>query len=117
MNPRIELLQHIYEAFNARDADEVLRHMQPQVDWPNGWEGGRVSGQTAVKDYWLRQWKEISPTVTPRGFEELSDGRILVQVHQHVTDPDGTLLADQMVHHIYTFHDNLVQRMDIEDAS
>jgi hypothetical protein len=117
MNPKIDFLQHIYEAFNDRDADEVLCSMQPHVDWPNGWEGGRLTGHPAVRDYWLRQWKAIHPTVTPRGYEELPDGRILVQVHQHVVDPNGILLADLMVHHIYTFEGELVQRMDIEDAT
>jgi hypothetical protein len=26
--------------------------MHPEVDWPNAWEGGRVVGHAAVRDYW-----------------------------------------------------------------
>jgi hypothetical protein len=37
----------------ARDA--VLAHMTDDVDWPNAWEGGRVAGKEAVREYWTRQ--------------------------------------------------------------
>ena len=35
----------LYAAFNARDIDAALAGMHPEVDWPNGWEGGRVHGR------------------------------------------------------------------------
>jgi hypothetical protein len=37
-----ELLAHTYAAFNGRDIDAVLAVMHPEVDWPNGMEGGRA---------------------------------------------------------------------------
>jgi hypothetical protein len=40
-----ELLTALYDAFNARDLDAALAAMHPEVDWPNGWEGGRVFGR------------------------------------------------------------------------
>src|SRR5512142_3269599 len=45
-----ELLTGTYAAFNARNIDQVLAVMDPDVDWPNGMEGGRVRGQSAVRD-------------------------------------------------------------------
>ena len=39
----------IYRAFNDRDADWLLEQMTEDVDWPNGWEGGRVLGRAAVR--------------------------------------------------------------------
>ena len=55
----------MYAAFNERDIDGVLDAMTPDVDWPNGWEGGRVLGREAVRDYWSRQWAQIDPRVDP----------------------------------------------------
>jgi hypothetical protein len=49
---REELLRSPYQAFNTRDIDSALAAMAPDVDWANGWEGGRVVGHDAVRDYW-----------------------------------------------------------------
>lgn len=108
-------LRGLYVAFNARDIDAVASAMTPDVDWPNGWEGGRVVGRDAVRDYWLRQWAGIHPTVEPTGISERSDGSIEVRVHQVVRDLSGALMSDREVRHIYTFGGDLVERMDIEE--
>jgi ketosteroid isomerase-like protein len=42
-------LRRAYEALNARDIDGALALMHPDVDWPNGWEGGRVHGHGLVE--------------------------------------------------------------------
>jgi hypothetical protein len=39
-------LRSLYEAFNTREVDACLAGMTPDVDWANGWEGGRVSAAT-----------------------------------------------------------------------
>ena len=43
-------LRLLYDAFNARDIDTCLAAMTPDVDWANGWEGGRVAGRDPVRD-------------------------------------------------------------------
>jgi hypothetical protein len=69
--------------------------MHPEVDWPNAWEGGRVVGREAVRDYWIRQFDVISSRVEPEGFTEESDGSITVDVHQVVHDArNGELISD-----------------------
>ncbi|HEY6976361.1 MAG TPA: nuclear transport factor 2 family protein [Chitinophagaceae bacterium] len=108
------LLKKAYNAFNARNIDEVLLLMHTDVHWPNGWEGGYVDGHEQVREYWTRQWKEIDPHVEPVSFKEREDGRIEVEVHQVVKDLWSKLLSDGMVKHIYTIQDGLIKNMEIE---
>jgi ketosteroid isomerase-like protein len=58
-----DLITKTYAAFNARDIESVLAVMHPDVDWPNGWERGRVRGHDEVRKYW---------TLPPR--DELDQG-------------------------------------------
>lgn len=110
------LLERTYAAFNARDIDGALAAMHPDVDWPNGMEGGRVQGHRAVREYWTRQWGLIDPRVEPRGFATEADGRIAVDVRQVVRDRAGALLKDETVQHVYRLEDGLVRDMEIRPA-
>jgi hypothetical protein len=107
------LLTTDYAGFNARNIDAVLELTHPNVDWPNGMEGGRVHGHSEVRDYWTRQWSLIDPNVDPVGFETEEAGRTVVTVHQVVRDLDGKLLLDQTVKHVYLIEDGLIQSMEI----
>lgn len=117
MKSQAELLASAYAAFNARDIGAVLAMMDPDVDWPNGMEGGRVHAHTGVRDYWERQWARVDPHVEPLRFEAGEDGRIVVDVHQVVRDLAGSVLSDQVVQHVYTIQDNLIHRMDIKKVA
>ena len=86
------------------------------MDWPNGFEGGRVHGRAAVREYWRRQWELIDPRVEPRGFSTEADGRVAVDVRQVVRDRAGVLLKDEMVRHVYWIDDGLVRSMEIRPA-
>jgi ketosteroid isomerase-like protein len=108
-----QLLEKTYAAFNARDVDGALAAMHPEVDWPNGLEGGRVHGRRAVREYWVRQWGLIDPRVEPRAFSMEADGRVAVDVRQVVRDRAGTLLKDQMVQHVFRLEDDLILAMEI----
>jgi hypothetical protein len=114
---RSDRLSRLYAAFNARDIDAVLAGMEAGVDWPNAWEGGRVVGHAAVRDYWTRQWAAIDPRVEPEGFTTLPDGRVAVDVHQVVRSLDGAIVAEGRVRHVYAFAGDLVARMDVEEPS
>lgn len=87
--------------------------MAPDVDWPNGMEGGRVQGHDGVRNYWTRQWKQIDPHVEPSGFAMEADGRVAVKVHAVVRDLSGGIIADDMVEHVYTTKDGLIRAMEI----
>jgi ketosteroid isomerase-like protein len=109
-----ELLRSAYRAFNARDIDAVLELMHSDVDWPNAWEGGRVQGREAVREYWTRQFAAIDGRVEPEGFTEEPDGSVTVDVHQVVRDAQtGNLLEDRRVRHRYQLEEGLIVRMDV----
>ncbi len=110
---RETLLRALYAAFDARDLDAVLAAMTPDVDWPNGWEGGRLSGRDAVRRYWERQWAEIRPSVRPTAVTERADGTVEVAVHQVVRALTGAVLDVADVRHVYTFDGDLAARMDL----
>jgi hypothetical protein len=116
-SPTVEeqaLLTGAYREFNARQIDAVLARMAPNVDWPNGMEGGRVHGHEGVRAYWIRQWSMMDPHVEPLEFVRNEAGRIAVRVHQVVKDLEGKLLVDTIVQHTYCIQDSLILRMDIE---
>ena len=110
-----EKLRSLYEAFNARDVETCLAGMTPDVDWANGWEGGRVVGRDAVRDYWQRQWAAIDSTAQPTAVSERPDGTVEVAVHLVARDREGNVLNDGDGRHIYEFRGDLVQRMTIEE--
>lgn len=117
MNKELEfatqLLRETYQNFNNRDIDKTLSVMHPEVDWPNGMEGGIEHGHEAVRRYWTRQWSMINPHVEPVDFATEADGRINVTVHQVVHDMQDNLLNDQTIHHVYTIKDGLITTMEI----
>jgi ketosteroid isomerase-like protein len=117
VSAEIELLQRMYAAFNRRDIESVLAAMQDNVDWPNGMEGGRVLGKTAVRDYWRRQFEVLDPNVEPKNFTKEADGRIAIDVHQVVHDKSGKLVVEQMIQHEYEIRDGLIQSMEIREVA
>lgn len=108
------LIEQAYAAFNARNIEEVLKTMDPEVNWPNGWEGGYVKGHEEVRNYWTRQWKEIDPKVEPVAFKERDNGEIEVEVHQTAKDLQGNVLFDGMIKHVYAIESGLIKNMEIE---
>ena len=110
-----DLLISVYECFNRRDIGPILALMHPEVEWPNGMEGGWVHGREGVRDYWTRQWGVVDPHVDPVKLEADDQGRIITDVHQVVRDMKGTVLMDRMVLHVYLIEDGLIRRMDIRE--
>jgi hypothetical protein len=116
LNPStVGLIQKAYAAFNARDIDAALACMQPDVEWPNGMEGGTVHCHDGVRAYWTRQWGVIDPHVNPVTIEVDHLGRIVVEVHQVVRDLAGTMLLDRTVEHIYALEGGLIRCMEIRE--
>jgi len=108
-----DLLVSLYKAFNARDIEAALAGMHDDIEWSNGWEGGRVVGRHAVRDYWTRQWKAIDPQVDPVSFESNKPGQIVVRVRQLVHNRDGILIFVGLADHVYEMEDGLIRRMQI----
>lgn len=112
-----DLLLAVYQAFNRREVDSILAVMHPQVEWPNGIEGGWLHGHEAVRAYWKRQWSLLDPYVEPIRIEPDGGGRMIVDVHQVVRDLAGTVLVDRIVQHAYLITDGLIRRMEIREGS
>jgi hypothetical protein len=112
----LALLTGAYHEFNARRIDAVPARVDPNVDWPNGMEGGRVQGHREVRDYWTRQSGTMNPHVEPLEMVRDETGRIAVRVHQVVKDLEGNLLLDTIVRHIYRVRDGLILGMDIDQT-
>jgi hypothetical protein len=110
-----QMIATVYAAFNRRDIDLVFIHMRPDVDWPNAMEGGREHGYDQVRAYWTRQWSMMDPRVEPVRVTEDGAGNTTVDVHQVVCDLAGNVVVDQMVQHVYSIRDGLIERMDIRD--
>jgi SnoaL-like domain len=110
-----DLLVFVYDAFNRRDVDPILALMDPEVEWPNGMEGGWVHGRDGVRAYWTRQWGMLDPHVAPLKFETEEDGHIVVDVHQVVRDLSGAVLIDRTVQHAYLINNGLIARMEIRE--
>lgn len=108
-----ELLTKAYHHFNTRNIDGALSLMMPQVDWPNGMEGGYEHGHDAVRAYWTRQWTLINPHVAPLEVEKTEDDRYKVEVNQLVKNLEGAILADLVLYHTYTIKNGLIQHMEI----
>ena len=111
--PEVALLRAAYTAFNARDIDAALALMTPDVEWPRAFKGGFVRGQEAIRAYWREQWSEISPQVEPVAFLPEEAGGVLVEVHQHVRDLAGSVVADGQVGHRFSFEHGLIRRMEV----
>ncbi|RYY30229.1 MAG: nuclear transport factor 2 family protein [Chitinophagaceae bacterium] len=109
-----DLINHIYDRFNARDIDAILVYMDKDVHWPNGWEGGYVDGHEALKDYWTRQWKELDPYVEPLSIITTDEGDVEVEVHQVAKDKKGVLLFEGKIKHVYSFQNGLIKGMKID---
>jgi hypothetical protein len=107
------VIQAAYRVFNARDIDAALELMTPDVEWPNGQDGGYVRGRDAVRAYWTRQWAMIDPHVEPMAMTLAPDERVDVTVHQVVRNLDGALLTERTLHHVYRLVDGLVAHMEI----
>jgi ketosteroid isomerase-like protein len=108
------LIRDLYASFNARDIEAVIALMAPDVDWPNAWEGGRLHGTEAVRDYWTRQFAAIDGRVEPTRIDVDGD-TVTVTVQQTVHSKEGALLDDREVTHTYAFRDGRIARMDVTE--
>ena len=110
------LIRQAYSAFNRRDIDGALSLMSENVNWPKASEGGRVVGKEEIRAYWTRQWAEFDPHVEPIEVTDREAGRTDVKVHQLVRNLNGDVLSDQVLLHVYTIANGLIERMDVGES-
>lgn len=112
-NSLIELFNMLYENFNERKIDAVINQMTENVKWANGKEGGFVYGISAVRSYWIRQFEVIRSKVLPLDMVVKLD-QVTVKVHQIVHDLKDTLIADEIVYHMFTMDRMKIKEFNIE---
>jgi len=116
MIPNQQFLQNLYAAFNKREIETIISSMRPDVKWTNGLEGGFIYGRDAVREYWTNQFKEILPELETLKFETDENNRNIVTVHQVIRDLQGNVLADAIVHQIFTIEDGSISLYEIGDT-
>jgi len=109
------LLEKLYSAFNKRDIDGALALMTQNVSWPKASEGGKVVGKQEVRAYWTRQWGEFDAFVEPLAITERNGVRLRVSVHQLVKSPQGDVLSDSEVLHVFTVNAGLIMATELGD--
>jgi hypothetical protein len=57
------------------------------------------------------------PHVEPVKMEDNEAGSTVVDVHQVVRDLSGNILRDQIVQHVDSFRDGLIERMNIRNPA
>jgi hypothetical protein len=100
MDDPITFFHSLYRLFNTRSIESIIARLDPGVQWANGMDGGYVYGHDGVRNYWARQFTLINPRVDPVSITQ-EGNRIIVKVHQVVHDPEGNLLVDQWVDHLF----------------
>ena len=108
-----ELLKHLYSAFNEQDVDSALEVIHPDAVWANGMEGGLLNGHQSIREYWSRQWSDITLNVRPMGFEMNDPENIVLEAHQILRDLSGNIVSIRNLQHIFQIEDGLIKRMDI----
>jgi hypothetical protein len=111
------LLRRAYQAFNARDIEGALATMHPDVDWPNGMDGGRLHGHGEMRRYWRRQFGLIDSRVEPQRIEQRPDGQVVATVRQLVRDHAGNTISEDTIEHRYAIREGLIERMDIRGVA
>ena len=117
MNDDEELINHLYDRFNARDIDARLSTLADDVTWANGMENTHVDDPEAVRVYWTHQWSVINPHVDPLHVTKAADGSTVVGVGWTVHDLEGKLLLDETVGHVFHVEAGRVIRFDIQPGS
>ena len=108
-----ELLQHLYLAFNNQDADKAMEVIHPDAIWANSMEGGLVNGHDGIRGYWSRQWSYIQWHVRPMKFEMTDLQTVVVDAHQIIRDPAGSIVSIRDLQHIFEIENGLIKTMNI----
>ncbi len=116
MSSNQQFLQNLYDAFNKREIETIILLMRPDVKWANGLEGGFVYGRDAVREYWTNQFKDIQAELETLKFETDETNRNIVTVHQIIKDLQDNVLADVIVHQIFTIENGLISVYEIGET-
>jgi ketosteroid isomerase-like protein len=111
------LLRQSYDAFNRRDFAAAFAAVHPEVTWPNAIEGRRETGIAEVVSFLERQARVIDMRMEILTIDQDEDGSVVLRVRQSARFlSDGTVLADDVVQHVYTLDGGRILAVDARDA-
>jgi ketosteroid isomerase-like protein len=110
-----DLLRQAYAAYSAQDLDGLLAMVSDDVDWPDG-AGGRLTGKTALRSYWVVQWTHTRTHDEPAAFTDRPDGTVEVFVDQVVRSLSGSVVSTGSFRHLLRIEGAQISRLDVEAA-
>jgi len=108
-----KLVQHVYDSFNARNANAALEVIHPDAVWANAMEGGLLQGHREINAYWHRQWSYIDWNVKFVDQRTEDDGTVVVNTHQIIRDFLGNIISIRDVQHAFRIEDGLIREMRV----
>ena len=112
------LVRGVYDALNRKDIRTALDAAHPDVTWPNGLDGTRVTGLEHVAGFIERQLRVIDLQFEVQALEEDPDrpGAVVARVRQVVTFlSDGAVVSDDVEEHIFQLRDGRIVSVDARD--
>jgi ketosteroid isomerase-like protein len=116
MGPCEDLVRRAYRAFNDRDIEAAVALMHPEVSWPDATTGEIIRGSHALRWHWRTVFGHMHPILELDDLRERSDGLLEAVVRHILRDPDGTVLQDDRLVHLFTIEDGLIKRVEISPA-
>jgi ketosteroid isomerase-like protein len=110
-----EIVRAAYAAFNNRDVDRGVALVADNVLWPNMPDGGFVRGRDGVRAHWREQFEAVDPHIEVLDIDADGDRHVRASVRQIVRSHEGQTLSDELVTHVYSVRDGLIERMELSD--
>jgi len=108
-----ELVQHVYNSFNLRNANAALEVIHPDAEWANAMEGGLLKGHDEINSYWHRQWSYVDWHVKFVDLTLEDSGNVVVNTNQIIRDLSGNIISIRDVQHVFRIEDGLILEMRV----
>jgi ketosteroid isomerase-like protein len=111
---KIALVERFVEAFNRRDVDSVLDHLDPEVElheWPEAPGARSYRGPGGVRDAldsWFEAWEWMRVEI--RDIRELDDD-LFITLHQRAKGRNSAVEVEIESYNLYTVDDGKVTCM------
>jgi hypothetical protein len=118
-----ELVEGLFEAFNAEGGEAVIAYLREhdalspdfrarvQPNAPNGGDWPGADGFRRMVEAWMEAWNSFR--IVPREIEEVGEGRWLLRVTQVASSPAGADLEDPYFIYTCLFADGKLVRIGI----
>lgn len=116
MTDREARIADLLTALNAQDFEAGIALLHPDVDWQDVMYGGRRRGRADVRAYWGKVYAQITSGSSIIDYRRMEDGRIAAHMLHSVRDKAGKLWSEEATTHVFTFKDDLIIRMDLDEG-